>query len=153
MNTYSQLTESMSHWWGSQNQMFEKWLKAGPNFGGKDFPMGSLVTETVDIYEKAIEDSLMVQAVWSAQTRESIDKQAYLPKEFKDATIQMLEFNDQWREERERMWHSWFETIKAFCGSESVVEEASSPSVAAAPRASNVPEAKKPAGKQTDTPK
>jgi len=113
MKDSQQLNELMSQWWDNQQKLLNQWLNTATSKSDIEAPVVGIFNQAAHTQEKMIDICLETQAAWSQQMRDMVDKQEQLPESVNHTLMQIQTANDNWRELRGQLWHSWFSMIQS----------------------------------------
>jgi len=108
MDWTKQTEEMIKTWTDAQRKMWDSWMGAM-----KSGDASGAWAQTVEPWQKAVEQALEAQVAWIRSVAESVPSAPGATKEMSEWSQQMLEMMQRWTEAQKPMWERWFETLKS----------------------------------------
>lgn len=106
-----QITEFQRNWVEQQQKLLSDWLESMKAAGG-DSPRANW-RKTADVMEQQVDSALDAQKRSLLAFAENLEGVEGAPEAFNQAVKQLEDGIDQWAEVQQRMWHVWFEMLRA----------------------------------------
>ena len=114
MDWAKQSEEMMKTWTETQKKMWDNWLDTMQKAAGQN-QAAEMWQKTVDTWEQTVNSTLDAQAEWTkmwADSLDSLDVKADMPKEVADWAKQAQDMAKNWGETQRQMWQGWFDLVK-----------------------------------------
>lgn len=107
----NQITEYQRNWVEQQQKLLTDWLETMKNATGD--PSRASWRKAADLMEQQVDSGLDAQKSSLMAFAQSMEKVEGAPEVFTQAVKQLEEGLEQWAEVQHRMWHVWFDMVRA----------------------------------------
>ena len=107
----NQITEFQRNWVEQQQKLMSDWLDSMKNAAGD--PAQASWRKAADVMEQQVDSALDAQKRSLMAFAEGMEKVEGAPEAFTQAVKQLEAGLEQWAEVQHRMWHVWFDMIRA----------------------------------------